>query len=124
MLKVVMHNSVSLDGAILGFDLNMELHYRVTGRYKADIQLVGSNTVKMGIDMFGVEIPPEEESDFKKPEKDTGLPYWVIPDTRGVLVGILHYLRRTEFCRDILVLVSEKTDRDYLQYLEERDCDY
>jgi len=124
MLKVVMHNSVSLDGAILGFDINMELHYRIAGRYAADVQLVGSNTIKAGIEMFGVEIPPEEESDFTRPEKDAGLPYWVVPDARGVLKGILHYLRREEFCKDIVVLVSEKTERDYLQYLEERDCDY
>ncbi len=124
MLKAVMHNSVSLDGAMLGFDVNMELHYRIAGRYAADVQLVGSNTIKMGIDMFGVEIPPEEKSDFTKPEKDASLPYWVVPDTKGVLMGLLHYLRRVEFCKDIVVLVSEKTGRDYLQYLEERDCSY
>ena len=49
--------------------------------------------------------------------------YWVIPDTRGVLKGLLHVLRRFEYCRDVIILVSERTGADYVAYLDERDYD-
>jgi 2,5-diamino-6-(ribosylamino)-4(3H)-pyrimidinone 5'-phosphate reductase len=34
---------------------------------------------------------------------------------------MLHVLRRSEYCRDVVVLISERTPQDYIQYLEERD---
>lgn len=122
--RVIIHNSVSLDGAVTGFDVDMGLHYGLAGEYGAEAHLVGSGTMKAGIELFGVEVPPEEPADFAKPEKDAGLPLWVIPDTRGSLKGSLHYLRRTEYCRDVVLLVSEKTSKSYLRHLEDRHYDY
>jgi 2,5-diamino-6-(ribosylamino)-4(3H)-pyrimidinone 5'-phosphate reductase len=124
MPRVIMHNSVSLDGAVNGFDVDMGLHYQIAGEYRAEAHLVGSNTVKVGVALYGAEIPPEEKSDYVKPEKSPGLPLWVIPDTRGTLMGMLHYLRRMEYCSDVLVLVATDTSREYIQYLEARDYDY
>jgi 2,5-diamino-6-(ribosylamino)-4(3H)-pyrimidinone 5'-phosphate reductase len=49
---------------------------------------------------------------------------WVIPDTSGALKGLLHTCRRFEYCRDVIVLVSEETPEDYLAYLRERNYDY
>jgi 2,5-diamino-6-(ribosylamino)-4(3H)-pyrimidinone 5'-phosphate reductase len=121
--EVIMHNSISLDGCIRGFEANQGLHYRIVGNYQADIYLAGSNTAKTGIEMFG-GIPAETEADFIKPAKGAGLSYWVIPDTRGVLKGMLHTLRRFEFCRDAVILLSSKTDRSYIEYLEARHYDY
>jgi 2,5-diamino-6-(ribosylamino)-4(3H)-pyrimidinone 5'-phosphate reductase len=80
--------------------------------------------MKVGLEMYGDGIPAEKESDFKKPKKSSSLPYWVIPDTRGTLLGVLHTFRRFEFCRDVVVLVSEKTPRRYIEYLRERDYDH
>lgn len=122
--KVIMHNSVSLDGSATDFEVNMGLHYQLAGEYKEDIHFVGANTIKTGIETYLEEIPPENESDFEKPEPNTGLLYWVVPDTRGILKGLLHTCRRDQYCRDIIVLISNKTPEEYVQYLEERHYDY
>ena len=121
--KIILHNSVSLDGSLTNFEPNMELHYRIAGKYNADAHLIGSNTVKVGAELYG-DVPPEEESDFTKPERPENLPYWVIPDTKGSLKGLLHTCRRFEFCRDVIVLVSDETPSEYVKHLEERNYDF
>ena len=122
--KVIIHNSVSLDGSLTGFEVDMGLHYKIAAKYKPNAHLIGSNTLKKGLQLYGDEIQFEEKVDFEKPEKDSSLPYWVIPDTRGQLTGLLHTFRRFEFCRDVIVLVSERTPRRYIKYLSERNYDH
>ena len=122
--KVIIHNSISLDGSLTNFEPNMELHYRIAGNYKPDLHLIGSDTVKVGVEFFGNGVPTEEAKDFAKPKRAESLPYWVVPDTKGALKGLLHTCRRFEFCKDVIILVSEKTPRDYLEYLRERNYDY
>ena len=63
IVKVILHNSISLDGSFLNFDVNMGLHYRIAGSYKADVHLIGSKTAKTGIEMYG-GAPAEEKKDF------------------------------------------------------------
>ena len=100
----------------------MPLHYKIAGGFKADMHLVGANTAKNGIDLFLKEIPQETQDDFKKPKKEGIL--WAIPDTDGKMNGLLHILRQSEYCKDVLVLISEKTSKEYIEYLEERNYDY
>jgi 2,5-diamino-6-(ribosylamino)-4(3H)-pyrimidinone 5'-phosphate reductase len=73
--------------------------------------------------MFG-GVPAEEEQDFRKPNKIADLSFWVIPDSKGMLKGVLHYCRRYEYCRDVIVLTSKKTPKEYHTYLQERKYDY
>jgi 2,5-diamino-6-(ribosylamino)-4(3H)-pyrimidinone 5'-phosphate reductase len=101
----------------------MALHYEIVGKYHPQLYLVGSNTVNTGIKMFG-GVSAEIDADFTKPAKSAELAYWVIPDTKGTLQGILHYCRRSEFCKDAIVLVSKQTPTAYLDYLAERHYDY
>jgi len=122
--KVIIHNSVSLNGSITGFEPNMGLHYKIAGSYEPDVHLVGSNTVKIGVELYGGGVPEEEEKDFEKPKRDSALPYWVIPDTSGSLKGLLHTCRQFEFCKDVIVLISESTPEDYVEYLTERGYQY
>ncbi|MFC1956153.1 dihydrofolate reductase family protein [Chloroflexota bacterium] len=122
--KIIMHNSVSLDGSFTDFDVDMELHYQIASRYQADANLIGSNIIKSGIEIYGGEIPPENEADFTKPDRDPALPYWVIVDTRAINQGLLHTCRSFEFCKDVIVLISRQTSKDYIDYLNERDYDY
>ena len=100
----------------------MPLHYEIAGGFKADMHLVGSNTAKNGIDLFLKEIPQETQDDFNKPKKEGVL--WAIPDTDGKMNGLLHILRQSEYCKDVIVLISEKTSKEYIGYLRERDYDY
>jgi 2,5-diamino-6-(ribosylamino)-4(3H)-pyrimidinone 5'-phosphate reductase len=122
--RIVIHNSISLDGSLTGFMPDMEQHYRIAGEYKPEIHLIGSNTIKAGIEMFGGEVPAEEPSDFYKPDRVKSLPIWVIVDSGGKLEGLLHTCRRFEFCRDVIVLISESTPESYLVHLRERNYDF
>ena len=122
--KVIIHNSISVDGSLTSFEPNMDFHYQIAGKYKPEAHLIGANTVKVGVELFGEGVPKEEKKDFKKPARANSLPLWVIPDTKGALKGLLHTCRRFEYCRDVVVLVSEGTPEDYLEHLRERNYDY
>jgi 2,5-diamino-6-(ribosylamino)-4(3H)-pyrimidinone 5'-phosphate reductase len=122
--KIIIHNSISTDSSLTNFEPNMSLHYKIAGSFKPDINLIGSNTIKKGIELYGEEVPLEEKKDFKKPKRNKKLPYWVIIDTRGKLKGLLHTCRRFELCKDVIILISEKTPKDYFNYLIERNYDY
>jgi 2,5-diamino-6-(ribosylamino)-4(3H)-pyrimidinone 5'-phosphate reductase len=122
--KVIIHNSVSIDGSLSSFEPNMELHYQLAGSYKPDVQLIGSNTIVAGIELYGDGVPQEEPSDFQKPRRNKNLSAWVLIDTKGKLEGKLHTCRRFDMCRDIIVLVSKTTPRRYLRYLDDRQYDH
>lgn len=122
MPKVIVHNSVSVDGSLINFEVNMELHYKIAGGFNADMHLVGSNTAKIGIDLFLDEIPQETRDDFKKPRKKGIL--WAMPDTTGKMKGLLHIFRKSEYCKDVVILISEKTSKEYIRYLKKRSYDY
>jgi 2,5-diamino-6-(ribosylamino)-4(3H)-pyrimidinone 5'-phosphate reductase len=123
-MKVILHSSVSMDGSLLGFEVDMAAHYKIAGSYKADIHLVGSNTAAEGLKMFYKKLPREQEKDFSKPRVKGKLPLWVIPDTTGKLQGKLHVLRQSGFCRDIVILTASTTPKKYLHYLTERNYDW
>jgi len=122
--KVIIHNSVSLDGSLTNFMPDMALHYQIAGNYKPDAHLIGSNTVKVGVELYEKGVPVEERRDFEKPERAKNLPLWVVVDSAGALKGLLHTCRRFEYCRDVVVLVSEETPEDYLVHLRERSYDF
>jgi len=119
--EIIIHNSISLDGSLTGFMPDMELHYKIAGEYKPDAHLIGSETIIKGNEMFGEGIPDETPSDFEKPCRSESLPWWVIVDSGGKLQGMLHTCRRFEYCRDVIVLVSEATPSDYIDHLRERN---
>jgi 2,5-diamino-6-(ribosylamino)-4(3H)-pyrimidinone 5'-phosphate reductase len=120
--KVIMHNEISLDGSIKGFNINFGTYYRLAIDYEPDVILVGSITAKSAIN----KVSPEKKADFKKPKtsKDDKRPYWVVPDSRGSLKGLLHLFRRFDYSKDVIILASGKTPSSYLKYLKERQYDY
>lgn len=120
---IILHNSISLDGSLTDFSVNMELHYQIAGIYKPDAHLIGSNTIKAGIELYG-NAPPEDENDFIKPDRDKNLPYWIIIDSKGSLKYLLHEIRRFDFCKDVIVLISKDTPKEYMYYLRERAYDF
>lgn len=122
--KLVLHNSVSLDESLTNFQINMELHYQIASNYSADAHLIGSKTMTSGFELFNEPIPEENKSDFEKPNRSNSLPYWVTVDSKGILKGVLHACRRFEYSRDIVVLLTEETPQDYVEYLQERNYDF
>jgi 2,5-diamino-6-(ribosylamino)-4(3H)-pyrimidinone 5'-phosphate reductase len=121
--KLIMFNTISIDGSIKDFELDVGLHYEVADKIKADAHLIGSETAKTGIEMFTENAPPEEPSDFNKPLIKEGetKPYWVLSDGKGKLKGLLHVYRRSCYCKDLIVIVTNKTPEDYIIYLKERN---
>jgi 2,5-diamino-6-(ribosylamino)-4(3H)-pyrimidinone 5'-phosphate reductase len=121
--RVIMYNSISLDGSIRDFELDVGLHYELADKVKADAHLIGSETAKTGIEIFTEQIPLEAQSDFFKPvtKLEDKKPLWVISDSRGKLKGLLHVYRRSCYCRDVIILVTNKTPDDYIAYLKERN---
>ena len=120
-IKVILHNSVSLDGSVADFPVDMALHYQVAGSFQAQAHLIGSQTALKGLDMFLEEIPPEQAEDGQRPGGKDHLPYWVVVDSQGQLEQKMHVYRRFEFCRDVIVLVSAFTPRTYIDYLSARN---
>ena len=126
MSKVIMHDSVSIDGSFTGFKYSMELmgiHYQIAGSFGDKVRIFGSTTALKSIEMFG-GFTEETESDFDKPDKSDNLTYWAITDSKGLLEGKLHYFRRSEYCRDVVALVTEQTPPKYMDYLKSRNYDY
>ena len=36
--KIILHNSISLDGSLINFDVDMETHYKIAGSFKPDTE--------------------------------------------------------------------------------------
>jgi 2,5-diamino-6-(ribosylamino)-4(3H)-pyrimidinone 5'-phosphate reductase len=129
--EVIIHNSVTLDNAFTAEafskkSVDIGLHYEVLLSFHPDALLTGSGSALLGTEMCGDNFPPEDESDFKKPviSPEDKRPYDILVDSRGVLKGKLHFYRRLLHIKDVIVLVSKKTPKDYIDYLSERDYDY
>ena len=123
--KVVIYNTVSLDGAIKDFTVDIALHYEIAGRIGSQVMLVGSETARTGIEVYSQKTP-EQPSDWIKPtiKEDDKRGYWAIADSRGKLNGLLHIYRQSGYGKDVIVLVSSKTPKEYLDYLKTRNYDY
>jgi 2,5-diamino-6-(ribosylamino)-4(3H)-pyrimidinone 5'-phosphate reductase len=119
--EIIIHNSISIDGSLTGFMPDMELHYKIAGDYHPQAHLIGADTVITGQEMFGQGIPEEMPSDLERPQRPEDRPYWIIVDSRGRLEGSLHTCRRFEYCRDVIILISERTSPQYIEHLKERN---
>jgi 2,5-diamino-6-(ribosylamino)-4(3H)-pyrimidinone 5'-phosphate reductase len=121
-----MYNTISLDGSIRDFELDVGLHYEVAGKVHADAHLIGSETARTGVELFTEKVPAEIAEDFVKPavKANDKRPAWVLVDSKGKLKGLLHVYRRSCYCKGVIVLVSNKTPQDYIDYLKERNYDY
>lgn len=115
--KVIIHNSISLDGKFDGYPFDLGIHYGIAMGFKPDALLVGSTTMKNAIP----DVPPESPSDLEPhvfdPEDER--PYWVIVDSKGILRDVLHFYRKMEYIKEIIVLVSEGTQESYIEFLKE-----
>jgi 2,5-diamino-6-(ribosylamino)-4(3H)-pyrimidinone 5'-phosphate reductase len=44
--RVIMYNSISIDGSVKDFELDIGLHYELADKIKADAHLIGSENGK------------------------------------------------------------------------------
>ncbi len=118
---VVVHNSVSADGATTGFLPHLGQHYGVVTQLDTQARLVGSVTMRTGLDHDSAPPAPDPGPDIDRPPSGRGeQPWWFLVDSHGRLNGRLHELRAFPGLRDVVVLVSHTTPPDYLAYLRDR----
>ena len=118
--RVIIHNEVTVDGRLTGFDVHMDLYYQLAEGFGEDATLAGANTILDAPD--GIDEETEEDLAALVGEPPGDRPCLVIPDSRG-RVRHWHMLRRWPFWGRFIALVSETTPQDYLGYLEERNID-
>jgi 2,5-diamino-6-(ribosylamino)-4(3H)-pyrimidinone 5'-phosphate reductase len=114
---VILHNAISLDGKVTGFDADIGAYYELASTWKEDATLVGADTMLSAPD----EIPPEDDSAFQpwpQMENDTR-PLLVIPDSHG-RVRSWHYLKTLPYWRGGIALCSKTTPPEHLAYLDAR----
>lgn len=120
--EVVVHNSISVDGATTGFLPHLGQHYGVAVGLGAAGRLVGSMTMRSGLDHAGESPAPDPGPQADRPpigREDAE--YWFLVDSAAHLHGRLHELRAFPGLRDVVVLVSHATPKEYLDYLTDRD---
>jgi len=122
---VILYNAVSLDGRITGFNADVELYYDLASKWNVDAVLMGSNTVLTGFGVKSGETLPESEDAFQPRGRDPKdeRPLLVVPDSTGQ-IRIWGELLKMPYIKDVLVLCSRSTPREYLEFLDERYIDY
>lgn len=116
---VIMHNTLTLDGSISGFMADFDIHYGVISNLNVQAYLIGSQTVLDAAEdiSYATELQ-EEDTGFIADELK---PYWVVVDSKGRLQDILHLFRKMKYIKEIIVLVSEKTPKRYIQFLKKHN---
>lgn len=112
--RVTIHNTMSLDGQLTGFPVDLGLHYEVLGGLPCDAILAGSGTLLTAARAEGVDMGGEDPPAQAAPRR-TG-PWLVIVDSRARLTR-LSWLRGQPYWRDVLVLCSHATPAKHLNRL-------
>ncbi len=120
--RVILSNAVSPNGSLTGYDVDYGVYYPILLSYRPDAVLAGADTILAA----PVEIPFEQDEDRQKRPvlPDETRPWLVVVDSRGRLTPVLHFYRRMEYTRDVIILISEKTPSPYIRFLEDRDYHY
>ncbi len=126
--QVIMHNLVSIDGRISGFQPNLGLHYGIAGRLGCDAHLAGSNTIlalpgestEVTADDHGPGEAREPDQQYDAAEQSTGDSatggLLVIPDSRG-RVRTWRSLLRQGFWNRGIALCSRSTPSEHFDRL-------
>lgn len=115
--KVIVYNAISVNGRNTGFDVDMGVYYGLVGTWKEDVTLVGSGTILAA----SIQDYEETEEDFKPPAIDPAdsRPTMAVVDSGG-RVRIWSALRSSGYWKDFIALVSKRTPKEYLEYLDKR----
>ena len=121
--QVLLHNAVSLDGYVTGFDVNLGLYYELASRFDEDATLAGCDTLLTGLAAERIEPDTILESGDKRSlrirrSEDTR-PLLVVPDSRGRLRS-WGYLLEQPYWRGGIALCSARTPPGHLDYLDRR----
>ena len=119
--RVILHTAVSADGRIDGHVPDIGLYYGLAAKFEEDATLSGSETLLrapgQGTDAdIAAAAPGSDAAPVAGSELDER-PLLVLVDSRG-RVRNLAWWRRQPYWRDIVILASRATPREYLEYLK------
>ena len=117
--RVVLHNAVSVDGRIDGFSVDMGLYYGLVGIWREDATLVGSGTI---LAIAEAEPDGENAPELVPNDPNDQRALMVVPDSAG-RIRTWDWLRKQPYWRDVVVLCSNSTPAEYLEYLKGRQID-
>ena len=107
---VILHNAVSLDGHLDGFEADLGVYYEIAGRFEAQAILAGSNTI---LTAFAAAVDDTVTAEAKETaEPETG-PILVVVDGRG-RVRRWDRIRHQPYWRGVVALGCRATPEDAL----------
>lgn len=115
--RVIIHNAVSLDGRVTGFEVNMARYYALVSTWKEDATLCGSGTI-LATPEGRVREKDENVPERKSDPKDKR-PLLVVADSRG-RVSCWGMLLGAGLWRDGVALCSHRTPTRHIEYLRRR----
>ena len=115
--KIIIHNAVSLDGRITGFDVDMGRYYSLASTWKEDATLCGSGTILAAPE--GRVREKDESLPERKVDPKDRRPVLVVADSRG-RVRCWSMLLNAGFWRDGIALCSRRTPACHIEYLRRR----
>jgi 2,5-diamino-6-(ribosylamino)-4(3H)-pyrimidinone 5'-phosphate reductase len=116
--RVIIHNAVSMDGKITGFDVDMGRYYGLVSSWGEDATLCGSGTM-LATPEGRVREKAEDAPERKIDPRDKR-PLLVVADSRG-RVRCWSMLLAAGFWRDGVALCSSQTPAKHIEYLRRRD---
>jgi 2,5-diamino-6-(ribosylamino)-4(3H)-pyrimidinone 5'-phosphate reductase len=127
--RVILHNGVSLDGRVDGYQGGIGQFYQVASAFQADAMLSGSDTLLIA---YASAASPDEQAEESQAEPravpeadqagDDSRALLVVPDSRGRIHN-WPQIRREPYWRDVVVLCSEATPQDYVKGLWQMGVD-
>ncbi|MGZ4856982.1 MAG: dihydrofolate reductase family protein [Methanobacteriaceae archaeon] len=121
---VIMYNSVSLDGRIIGLNADSNLYYELASKLDFDAVLMDSNTLLTGFNAQLGELRGEDEViNYNQVDPEDQRPILVVPDSKGH-IRIWNEVFKMPSVKDILVLCSRSTPQEYLDFLDEQLMKY
>ncbi len=119
--RVILHAAVSADGRIDGHVPDIDLYYGLAAKFEEDATLGGSETLLrapgQGTDADVAAAGPDSDAAPAAAGAADERPLLVVVDSRG-RVRNLAWWRSQPYWRDVVVLASRTTPRDYLDYLK------
>jgi 2,5-diamino-6-(ribosylamino)-4(3H)-pyrimidinone 5'-phosphate reductase len=112
--RVIMHNTMSLDGRIDWFSADVGLYYEIASRWKVNAMLSGADTIIAGSEQMAAHQddpdPPSESGKYRRP-------LLVVTDSQGRVADWGPWLKAPYWSR-IIVLCSSATPKSYISKLE------
>ncbi|NLX48816.1 MAG: RibD family protein [Methanospirillum sp.] len=120
---MICYLSVSLDGRLDGFEVDLEHYYRIAARFKEDATLVGSETSVVAIEKYGgVENTYDEGPAPARAAPGDERPLLVVVDGRG-RVRRWSVSQEAPYWRGWIALLADSVPGAHRTYLASRNVD-